>query len=139
MSMLPGGLVPGAAQKLTSAVTLYVPLPVSIRVPVVSGGLKVCQAPPPVTSSESPGTNIPEPVSVISELSFVSADAVPPGKTLRGVAGGGGWRLMISHRTTVSSAYAMTVLNEKLSSTTAIPRSKCVTVLIALFILPCPY
>src|SRR5216683_4276359 len=68
--------VPGATSNLTNAVTWYVPL--ALDAPPASN---VCHVPPPVTSSASPRSNVPAPVTVICDPSLARADALPPGDT----------------------------------------------------------
>src|SRR6267143_2893792 len=127
------GGVPGACCQRTSLVTLY--LPPALKAPLLSN---VCQVPPPVTSSGSPGANVPEPVSVIFEQfvdpggtqSLALAEAMPPAERVPVEKS----TLMISHRKEISLACTVTELSQKLSSTIAIPRNKYVTVLVAPFI-----
>src|SRR5919199_1209812 len=84
--------VPGAGVKVRRVVTLYVPLPVEVPV-----GANVVHVPPPVTSSGSPGSKIPEPVMVIMEPSLAFADPCPPADMTPAVL-----TLTMSQRTLVS-------------------------------------
>src|SRR6266545_3411801 len=61
------GGVPGAGSHLTAPVTRYVPLPVPTLL-----ASNVVQEPPPVASSSLPSStwNVPDPVTVIFELSL---------------------------------------------------------------------
>src|SRR5262249_48863472 len=71
-------------------------------------GANVIQAPPPFTSSPSPDSNLPLPLSVIFEPSFASAEAIPPEVNV------GGLKLVnltMSHRTVTSSALALETVN----------------------------
>jgi hypothetical protein len=59
---------------------LYVLLPV-----ILPPGPRVVLFPPPVTF-DAPPPNVPEPVSTIADRSLAFAEALPPGKTVTGVA-----------------------------------------------------
>src|SRR6266849_2494163 len=117
LSTSAGPGLPGATSNRTSRVTRYVPLPV--RFPPLS---RTSQVPPPVTSSESPTTKVPEPVRVILDISSASADERPPASTVGGV------RLVkwiMSHRILVSSWSPLAI--EKVNrgkSRTVIPRNQ---------------
>jgi len=67
----------GAGTKRMSRVTRKFPMPVT----VTPSAATVVQVPPPVTSS-SPTVKVPKPVTVISDPSWASADAVPPALTV---------------------------------------------------------
>src|SRR5215471_13432893 len=77
-SLIVEGIDPGASSHRTSPLAWYVPVPIDAPLPS-----KVSHIPPPVTARDVPSppagaTKVPEPVSVIVELSFARADANPP-------------------------------------------------------------
>src|SRR5438552_17562053 len=79
MSSCGRGNVPGATGKLARPVTVSLPVP--LDPPLAS---KVRHVPPPVTSCGLPGfeRNMPEPVSVIFELSLARAEAIRPAEAV---------------------------------------------------------
>src|SRR3989442_1947423 len=120
MSSFGSGGVPGAGSHLTAPVTRYVPLSVTTLL-----ALNVIQEPPPVASSSLPSStlNVPDPVTVIFELSLALADAIPPAEAVPVEKS----TLMMSQRTVDSSEALVTPApTDRATNAKAIPRTQLV-------------
>src|SRR5262245_49816177 len=110
--------VPGAGCHRTTPVTRYVPMPVTTLL-----ASNVVQEPPPVGSSALPSSNlnVPDPVTVIFELSLAIADAIPPADAVPVLKS----TLMMSQRTVDSSeALATRTPTDRATNAKTIPRTQ---------------